>query len=108
MAAGIGKVQVYEKTSMIAIAYLSIVRFTAHVQLKRVRPRTVEAYEMMLHLLARWAGQNPAELDEERVRRYERRTGVPPGAGDLAGDRCIEFPRPRHPAGCRAGQPGHF
>jgi integrase len=63
------RVQAYEKTS-VELSYPSVVRFTGHVQLKGLRPRTVEAYEMMVRLLARWAGQDPEELDEERVREF--------------------------------------
>ena len=42
-----------------------------------MRPRTLEAYEMTLRLLARWAEQDPAELGEEWVRENEGSTGVP-------------------------------
>ncbi len=61
MAAEWGRWQAYEKTSITKLTYPSVARFTGHVQLKGVRPWTLEAYEMML-LLARWAGQDPAEL----------------------------------------------
>jgi len=70
MAAGWGRLQAYEKTSLTKLTYPSVARFTGHVQLKGVRPRTLEAYEMMLRLLAGWAGQDPAELGEERVREF--------------------------------------
>ena len=70
MVAGRGKVQAYETTSNTEISYPSVARFTGHVQLKGVRPRTLEAYEMRLRLLARWAGRDPVELTEERVREF--------------------------------------
>ena len=69
MAAGMEMVQAYEKTSD-ELSYPSVVHFTGHVQLKGVRPQTVEAYEMMVPLLACWAGQDPEELNEERVREF--------------------------------------
>jgi integrase/recombinase XerD len=69
MAAGEGKWEAYEKTS-VDLSYPSLVRFAGHVELKGVRPRTVEAYTMMLRLLARWAGSDPAELSEEQVREF--------------------------------------
>ena len=53
----------------------SVVRFIGHVQLKGVRPRTVEAYLMMVRLLACHAGQDPALLEEEQD------TGAPTTAG---------------------------
>lgn len=65
--------QAYEKTSSlnsVADSYPSVARFTEHVQLKGGRPRTVEAYRMMIRLLARHAGQDPAALDEETVRGF--------------------------------------
>ena len=65
--------QAYEKTSVlntVVDSYPSVVRFIGHVQLKGGRPRTVEAYRMMLRLLARHAGQDPAVLDEEAVRGF--------------------------------------
>jgi hypothetical protein len=65
--------QAYEKTSSlnsVADSYPSAARFTEHVQLKGGRPCTVEAYRMMIRLLARHAGQDPADLDEEAVRRF--------------------------------------
>jgi len=73
MASGWGRLQAYEKTSdlnAVVDSYPSVVRFIGHVQLKGVRPRTVEAYRMMLRLLARQAGQDPAALDEEAVREF--------------------------------------
>ena len=72
MASAGGRLQAYEKTSVEAVerSYPSVVRFAGHVQLKGVRPRTVEAYGMMVRLLARWAGRDPAELEEERVREF--------------------------------------
>ena len=73
MASGRGTLQAYEKTSAlnsVVDSYASVVRFIGHVQLKGVRPRTVEAYLMMVRLLARWAGQDPASLDEEAVRGF--------------------------------------
>ena len=72
MASAGGRLQTYEKTSVEAVerSYPSVVRFAGHVQLKGVRPRTVEAYGMMVRLLARWAGRDPAELEEERVREF--------------------------------------
>ena len=71
MASAGPMVEAYEKTSdkCVESSYPSVVRFAGHVQLKGVRPRTVEAYAMMVRLLARWAGRDPAELEEERVRR---------------------------------------
>ena len=69
MASGGGNLQAYEKTSD-DLSWPSVVRFAGHVQLKGVRPRTVEAYTMMLRLLARWAGKDPAELGEEAVREF--------------------------------------
>lgn len=69
MAAGEGRLEAYEKTSA-DLSYPSLVRFAGHVELKGVRPRTVEAYTMMLRLLARWAGSDPAELTEEQVREF--------------------------------------
>ena len=59
MVAGKGMVEVHIKTSVVELSYPSVVRFTGHVQLKGVRPRTVEVYAMMMRLLARWAGQDP-------------------------------------------------
>ena len=44
MAAGWGRLQAYEKTSFTKLSYPSVVRFTGHVQLKGVWPRTLEAY----------------------------------------------------------------
>ncbi len=38
--------------------------------MKGVRPRTVEAYVIVVRLLARWAGGDPAALGEERVREF--------------------------------------
>ena len=73
MASGWRRLQAYEKTSVlnaVVDSYPSVVRFIGHVQLKGVRPRTVEAYRMMLRLLARQAGQDPAALDEEAVREF--------------------------------------
>ena len=72
MASEGGRLQAYEKTSVESVerSYPSVVRFAGHVQLKGVRPRTVEAYGMMVRLLARWAGRDPAELEEERVREF--------------------------------------
>ena len=70
MAAKWGRLQAYEKISVTKLTYPSVARFTGHVQLKGVRPQTLEAYEMMLRLLAAWAGQDPAELGEERVREF--------------------------------------
>lgn len=73
MASGWGTLQAYEKTSVLNIvvdSYPSVVRFIGHVQLKAARPRTVEAYRMMIRLLARHAGQDPASLDEEAVRAF--------------------------------------
>ena len=72
MASAGGRLQVYEKTSVAFVerSYPSVVRFAGHVQLKGVRPRTVEAYGMMVRLLARWAERDPAELEEERVREF--------------------------------------
>jgi len=72
MASVGGKLEAYEKTSVESkeLSYPSVVRFAGHVQLKGVRPRTVEAYEMMVRLLARWAGGDPAQLGEERVREF--------------------------------------
>ena len=64
---------VYEKTSVlnsVVDSYPSVVRFLGHVQLKGVRPRTVEAYLMMVRLLARHANNDPAALDEEAVRGF--------------------------------------
>ena len=69
MAPAVWMVEVYEKTSA-DTSYSSVVRFTEHVQLKGVRPRTVEAYSMMVRLLARWAGEDPEHLAEERVREF--------------------------------------
>lgn len=69
MAAGGGRLEAYEKTSA-DLSYPSLVRFAGHVELKGVRPRTVEAYTMMLRLLARWAGSDPAALTEEQVRGF--------------------------------------
>ena len=63
--------QAYEKTSALNVvvdSYPSVVRFIGHVQLKGVRPRTVEAYLMMVRLLALYAGQDPASLDEGSAR----------------------------------------
>ena len=54
MAPGRGNLQAYEKTSVlnsVVDSYPSVVRFTGHVELKGVWPRTVEAYRMMLR---RW------------------------------------------------------
>ena len=65
--------QAYEKTSAlnsVVDSYPCVIRFVGHVQLKGVRPRTVEAYRMMVRLLARWAGQDPSELEEEQVRAF--------------------------------------
>jgi integrase/recombinase XerD len=73
MASGGWTLQAYEKTSAlnsVVDSYPSLIRFTGHVQLKGVRPRTVEAYVMMVRLLARWAQCDPAGLDEERVRGF--------------------------------------
>ena len=72
MASAGGRLQAYEKTSVEAVerSYPSVVRFAGHVQLKGVRPRTVEAYGMMVRLLTRWAERDPAELEEERVRKF--------------------------------------
>ena len=56
MASGRGRLQAYEKTSVlnaVVDSYPSVVRFLGHVQLKGVWPRTVEAYRMMLRLLDR-------------------------------------------------------
>jgi hypothetical protein len=50
--------QAYEKASSlnsVADSYPSVARFTEHVQLKGGRPRTVEAYRMMIRLPARHA-----------------------------------------------------
>ena len=69
MAPAVGMVEVYEKTSA-DTSYSSVVRFTEHVQLKGVRPRTVEAYSMMVRLLARLAGEDSVQLPEERVRKF--------------------------------------
>jgi integrase/recombinase XerD len=55
----------YEKTN-----YDSIARFTGHVQLKGLRARSVEAYVAVVRILAGWAGEDPAELGEERVREF--------------------------------------
>ena len=72
MASAGGRLQVYEKTSVASVdqSYPSVVRFAGHVQLKGVRPRTVEAYGMMVRLLARWAGRDQAELEEKRMREF--------------------------------------
>ena len=73
MASGWRRLPAYEKTSVlnsVVDSYPSVARFIGHVQLKGARPRTVEAYRMMLRLLARHAGQDPAALDEEAVRRF--------------------------------------
>jgi len=73
MASAGGRLQAYEKTSVgdpVVDACASLTRFTGHVQLKGVRPRTVEAYVAVVRLLARWAGGDPAELEEERVREF--------------------------------------
>ena len=73
MASAGGRLQAYEKTSVlnsVADSYPCVARFAEHVQLKGGRPRTVEAYRMMLRLLARHAGQDPAVLDEEAVRAF--------------------------------------
>lgn len=73
MASGWGTLQAYEKTSVlntVVDSYPSVVRFIGHVQLKGGRPRTVEAYRMMVRLLARHAEQDPAALDEEAVRGF--------------------------------------
>ena len=72
MASAGGRLQAWEKTSVESVgrSYQSIVRFAGHVQLKGVRPRTVKAYGMIVRLLARWAGRDPAELEEERVREF--------------------------------------
>ncbi len=72
MASVGGKLEAYEKTSVESneLSYPSVVRFAGHVQLKGVRPRTVEAYAAAVRLLARWAGGDPAQLDEERVREF--------------------------------------
>ena len=68
MASAGGRLQTYEKTCVASVeeSYPSVVRFAGHVQLKGGRPRTVEAYGMMVRLLARWAGRDPAELEEEQ------------------------------------------
>ena len=42
MAAGKGRMDVQEKTSVVELSYPSVVRFTGHVQLKGVRPRTAD------------------------------------------------------------------
>lgn len=65
--------QAYEKTSVgdcVVDSCASVVRFAGHVQLKGVRPRTVEAYVLVVRVLARWAGEDPAGLGEERVREF--------------------------------------
>lgn len=51
-------------------SYPSLARFTGHVQLKGLAPRSVEAYLCMARQLAKWAGCDPASLGEERVRDY--------------------------------------
>ena len=72
MASGRGTLQAYEKTSALNVvvvdSYPSVVRFIGHVQLTGVRPRTVDAYLMMVRLLALHAGQDPASLDEGSAR----------------------------------------
>jgi len=70
MASAGGRLQAYEKTSVVENSCPSVVRFAEHVQLKGARPRPVEAYVMMLRLLARWAECDPADLDEEAVREF--------------------------------------
>jgi integrase/recombinase XerD len=57
-------------TQAAAAAFPSIARFAEHVQLSGRAARTVEAYVAAVRLLGQWAGSDPAELDEERVRAY--------------------------------------
>ena len=68
MASAGGRLQAYEKTSAecVARSYPSVVRFAGHVQLKGGRPRTVEAYGMMVRLLARWAGHATNRIPARR------------------------------------------
>jgi hypothetical protein len=42
MASADGRLQAYEKTSIGELSYPSVSRFAGHVQLKGVRPRTLE------------------------------------------------------------------
>jgi hypothetical protein len=42
MASADGRLQACEKTSIVELSYPSVTRFTGHVQLKGVRPRTLE------------------------------------------------------------------
>ena len=61
----------YEKTySSVLSVFASVNRFAEQVQLKGLRPRTVEAYVAVVRQLAQWAGGDPAGLAEERVRAY--------------------------------------
>ena len=55
-----GRLQADEKT-FVKLSYPPVVRFTGPVQLKGVR-RSVEAYAMMVRLLARWAFRDLADL----------------------------------------------
>ena len=68
MSSAGGRLQAYEKTCVESVArsYPSVVRFAGHVQLKGVRPRTVEAYGRMVRLLAGGRGG---------IRRNWRRNG---------------------------------
>ena len=65
-----GEWESYEKTYPSVSLFASVNRFAEQVQLKGLRPRTVEAYVAVVRQLGEWAGGDPAGLAEERVRAY--------------------------------------